>query len=83
MPYTSPTQRRYKHHLTTPCVRAVWAAVSAAPQATAKELATQTRIPYGRVAAALRMLRDAGYIDFAPCTAHARRIIVPFVAIER
>lgn len=79
MPYTSRCARRYGTHVTFANARRVWAAVTRRPTATVRELADDAGLPFGTVGAALRMLRDAGYIEFDPCTGRARRVLVPFI----
>lgn len=60
-------------------VRLVWAAVSAHPQATIRELATVVGFEYGDVARALRVLENAGYIEHPHNVNRARRILMPYV----
>lgn len=79
MPYTSRCAERYGIHVTARTARRVWAAVTQDPQATARELGGELGMPFGLVAAALRMLRDAGYIEFDAASVRARRIVTPFI----
>jgi DNA-binding IclR family transcriptional regulator len=70
--------RKLRNHLT--CVRLVWAAVTAHPDATRRELAAAAGLPLSTTNAAVRKLRDAGYIDYRNNRNRTTRIIVPFVA---
>ena len=79
MPYTSATAQQYKNHVTVAVARRVWAAVTATPQATLREIAARADTSYSVAGAALRLLRDAGYVDFDHGTDHGRRVIIPFV----
>lgn len=60
-------------------VQRVWAAVTRTPCASVRELACASGLTYGHTSGILRLLRDAGYIDFAPASARARTIVVPFI----
>lgn len=76
-------EARYGAHVSERTVRRVWALVSREPQITTRTLAR--RLGYGSTAGmsvALRVLKDAGYIDFPPDTERARTILVPFIAIK-
>ena len=81
--YTSRMARRYFNHATVRDIRRIWAAVSVTPQATIRELGRQLDVPHSRVAASLRLLKDAGYIDFPKGAERARAVIVPFVVQEQ
>lgn len=61
--------------------RRVWAAVSAEPCASTRELADMAGCAHSSVRLALRRLRDVGYIDFPDGASRARRVIVPFVVV--
>jgi DNA-binding transcriptional ArsR family regulator len=63
-------------------VRRVWAAVSATPHASRRELMARLDMSYGAISAALDALEDAGYIETVPGAARARRIVVPFIVKE-
>ena len=78
MPYTTATARRYHNHVTPAVARRVWAAVTRDPNATVVRLAADAGTTFSIAGAALRLLRDAGYIDFSPRSIRARRIIMPF-----
>lgn len=78
MPYTSATARRYHNHVTPAVARRVWAAVTRQPCATVVALAADANTTFSIAGAALRLLRDAGYVDFSPKSVRARRVIVPF-----
>lgn len=73
--------QRYKHYVADDSVRRVWRAVTKQPQATTRELGDAINLSPSGVRAALRMLRDAGYIDFAPRSAGARTILMGFAEI--
>lgn len=81
--YTSRMSKRYYGHATTQDIRRVWAAVSAAPQSTLRELASTLGMHFSGVGAALRLLKDAGYIDFPKGTDHARTILIPFIELKK
>lgn len=68
----------FGNHVRPETARAAWAAVTAAPGIRTRTLAAQLDIAPSHAAAALRMLRAAGYIAFEDGTAGAREIIVPF-----
>lgn len=79
---TAALQARYGVAPSDAYTRRVWAAVTRTPRASTKELAVAVGSPassYGTVAAALRILRDAGYISFADGARRARKIVIPFV----
>lgn len=75
-------QQRYGSHMTVARIRDVWAAVSQSPNATVRELADAVGMPYVIVSASLRLLRDAGYIQFEPRAERARTIVIPFITTK-
>jgi DNA-binding MarR family transcriptional regulator len=79
----TPMQRRYGTHLTQRNIRRVWAAVTANPRASKKELGRALRLSYGAVAGTLRFLNDAGYIHFEKSTKRAITVLVPFVITKK
>lgn len=83
MPYDTAIAAAYGHHVTLRNARRVWAAVTAHPQATVRELGGELGMPFGTVAAALRLLRDAGYVEFDAASARARRVLIPFIVIGK
>jgi hypothetical protein len=83
MMYTSHMARKYANHATVPDIRRIWAAVSVTPQAPIRELGQQLDMPHSRIAASLRLLKDAGYIDFPKGSERARTILVPFVFVAQ
>ena len=77
-------EARYGAHVSERTVRRVWAIVSREPQITTRRLAQQ--LGYGSTAGmsvALRILRDAGYIDFEAKTERARTILIPFITLRK
>lgn len=63
-------------------IRRVWATVSREPQITTRALARRLgRATTADVTAALQVLRDAGYVQYAKCRT-GRTIIVPFIVQE-
>jgi Mn-dependent DtxR family transcriptional regulator len=64
-------------------IRRVWAAVSQDPQATDEAIGRQVRRVKSTVAAAMRVLKDAGYIDYEKYSAHAREVLLPFKVDKR
>lgn len=72
------TDRAYTYTRSVRTVQRVWAAVTHTPGASVREIAAASGLTYGHTSGILRLLRDAGYIDFAPASARARTIIVPF-----
>jgi len=62
-------------------VRRVWAAVTLKPQASCRELGRLLRMQHSNVARALKVLRDAGYVEQPTRSARARRIVVPFMQV--
>jgi hypothetical protein len=77
-------QRLYGAHASDALTRRVWAAVTRTPCATTKALARELgqANSWSSVAAALRILRDAGYIAFEDGAKNARQVIVPFIVQE-
>lgn len=64
--------------------RAVWHAVSERPQATVRELATETGIPFGMVYYHLSKLVRLGYVERGPFRARRARVIrVAFVDLRQ
>ena len=63
-------------------LRMTWAAITANPNASAREIAAQlnTGYQYGDVSAALRQLVMAGYIGERPARYAPRPIFLPFAA---
>lgn len=82
MPYTTEIARRYKHHVTIPNVRRVWSAVTETPCAPTRQLGERLGLSYSYCAAALRLLRDAGYIEFELGSFGGRKVVVPFIVTE-
>jgi SOS-response transcriptional repressor LexA len=64
-------------------IRRVWAQVTRTPQASVREMvdAMGLRSTSG-VGISLRILREAGYIDYKPGRSRARRVVVPFYEME-
>ncbi len=62
-------------------LRLTWAAITADPNASARQIADRlgTGYYYGAIAQALRELVQAGYIGERPAAGVARPILVPFV----
>lgn len=63
-------------------VRRVWAAVSASPHASRRELMARLDMSHGAVSAALYTLQDAGYIAFERCASRAIVARVPFIEMR-
>ncbi len=78
----SAMNRRYGNHMSTHNIRRVWALISIQPQLPLRALAAQLGLPYSSIGAALRLLKDAGYIDFPKKSERARTVLVPFVVQE-
>jgi DNA-binding MarR family transcriptional regulator len=57
--------------------RRVWAALTATPDASIRELATRLGIAISTVASHRRRLREAGYIAFEDGGVRATRVLVP------
>jgi hypothetical protein len=76
--HPSPTALRRYDGKAVPLavVRAVWAAVTASPQASTRELAQACGIAYSRSGDALRILCEAGYIAHRAGASRARVVIV-------
>lgn len=72
-----------KNYVTLKRVWCIWAAITKEPQVTVRKLAEQTGIPFCTVSAALRVLRDAGYIDFADRTNGARTILIGYAETNK
>lgn len=79
MPKRSVMHQRYGSHMTLARIRAVWAAVTIRPTTSVRELADALGMPRVNVGASLRLLRDAGYIQFASHSQRARTIVIPFI----
>lgn len=73
----------YGQRVSLHTLRHVWAALTANPQAPIRELVAETHTCRASVAAAIEILRQAGYVEFAPRTNRARRVVVPFVEVAR
>ena len=72
-------EARYGRYVSEALLRRVWAAVTKEPQIRVRPLAAQLGYrSCSDVSIALRVLRDAGYIDFADRSIGTRQIIVPF-----
>lgn len=56
-------------------VRRVWAALTVSPNDSTRQLAGKLGMSYGDVGKAIKILRDAGYIQVDG--ARARRVLVP------
>lgn len=79
----TPTQRHYGSAPGPAVIRRVWAIVTAEPDRNGRLIAIDLHLPYSSVYAALRILRDAGYIDYADHQlGQRRRILVPFVEVR-
>lgn len=76
----------YGHLISVRFVRRVWAAISANPHATIRELAAQLDAAHSQVAKALTILDDAGYIRREKAghihSPRACRVVVPFVEVR-
>lgn len=68
---------RYGHHCTDRVVRLVWAMVTRHPRWSTVKIAAALMIDRPKVAAACRMLRDAGYIDYTPGQDNSRVVVIP------
>lgn len=77
MPRTpvATTLRVYGALMGRAVVRRVWAALTISPNASTRELAKQLGISYGDVGKAVKILRDAGYVQVDG--ARARRVLIP------
>jgi DNA-binding GntR family transcriptional regulator len=78
---TNPARRNRMYR--TMMARRVWAVVTENPQITLDSLAALTRSSRGRVRTALETLRALGYIDYDKGTAHARKVLIPFVVVGK
>lgn len=71
-------QQRYGTCLTPENIRRVWQGVTSMPRASKRELADAIGLSWSATSGALRLLRDAGYIDFTRNSVRAITIIIPF-----
>ena len=78
----SVMHQRYGNHLSARNVRRVWAQVSQTPHASQRELARALSLSHGAISSALRLLKDAGYIQFPKCASRAVEVLVPFIVQE-
>ena len=78
----SVMHQRYGNHLGLRNVRRVWAAISIAPHASRRELATTLNLSYGAISGALGLLKDAGYIRFPKYASRAIEIVIPFYVTQ-
>jgi predicted transcriptional regulator len=78
MTKTQQRNARYKQYVSDASTRLVWRVVTRTPQATTREIGAAIGLGHSGVSAALRMLRDAGYIDFAPRAARARTVLIGY-----
>lgn len=77
-------QERYGCYVSDHLVRRVWAVLTNEPQITVRDLAGRLGCrTWAGVAIALKVLRDAGYIEFEKGTERARTIVVPFIELKR
>ena len=79
----STMHKHYGNHLSTRNVRRVWAQVSQTPHASHRELAQALNLSHGAISSALRLLKDAGYVQFPKCASRAVEVIVPFIVQEQ
>lgn len=75
-------QRRYGTHLTMRNIRRVWAAITANPRASKREIADDLDLAFSSVGGALRFLKDTGYICSPKGASRAITIVVPFYVEE-
>ncbi len=75
---TKRRNARYKQYVSDASTRMVWRLVTKTPQATTRAIGEAVGLGCGSVSAALRMLRDAGYIDFAHKSRGARTIVIGY-----
>ena len=75
--------RRYVRSASPALVRRTWAAVSATPCASVRQLARRIRASWSSVNVALHILRDAGYVTFEDRAHRSRRVLVPFAVVPR
>lgn len=60
--------------------RRVWAALTANPDATIRQIRARTGLHADAVQLAIYQLESAGYITRDPRTARGRRVVVPFIS---
>jgi hypothetical protein len=77
-------QLRYGAHPSFSLTRRVWAVVTQRPNAPVRQIAAKlgSAGSYSNVAAALHLLRDAGYIAFDDRTTNTRQILLHFILQE-
>ena len=75
--------QRYVRSASPALVRSTWAAVSATPCASVRQLARRIRASESSVNRALHILRDAGYVTFEDRARRSRRVLVPFAVVPR
>lgn len=75
--------RAYNARVAFDNTRRVWAALSADPCRTVRQLTHDLGLTHDTIISALRRLSDAGYIDYEPRAVRARTVIVPFVVIGK
>lgn len=75
-------QERFGTHLRPRQIRRVWAAVTRNPRASKRELSEELGLSFGAIGGALRLLKDAGYINFPKRKSRAITVIVPFFVQE-
>ena len=73
---------RYGNHLSTHNIRRVWAAISASPHASRREMALTLGLSWGAIESALLLLKDAGYIRFPKYASRAIEVVIPFYIEE-
>lgn len=74
-------QQRYGMEVSDRLIRHVWAAVTATPQASCREMGITLGISYSTVAAAIRFLHDCGYIESEYGQSRGRRVVVPLYSL--
>jgi hypothetical protein len=77
----NPAGRHLGRPISPQAVRAVWAAITATPQAPVRELATRLGYSTATINLALQTLRKADYVAFADRTSGARTVLLPFALI--
>jgi hypothetical protein len=65
--------------LSPKAIRRVWAAVSAHPRSSLRELCILSSLSLTTVQVAMRYLHEMGYITSEPRATRARTIIIPFI----
>lgn len=80
---TEQRNARYKQYVSDASTRLVWRAVTRTPQATTREIGAVVGLGHSGVSAALRMLKDAGYIDFAHKSRGARTILIGYAETNK